>query len=231
MSTAAALLRRAGVKASRSVVRWSTRTTPRGDLVRLGSEYGGWWVPADLIGRDSTCYLAGVGEDVTFDLALVDRFGCEVWAIDPTPRAIEHVATITEPRFHLLPIGLWGSDTTLGFHAPADPTHVSHSATNMQRTAVSFEAECRTVRSVMADRGHVRLDLLKLDIEGAEVPVLEDLLAHGPLPRVLCVELDAPEAPHRTWGRLRRLRAAGYVCRRVEGRNYTFTREQDAASS
>jgi hypothetical protein len=36
------------------------------------------------------CYSAGVGEDISFDCALVERFHCQVRVIDSTPRAIRH---------------------------------------------------------------------------------------------------------------------------------------------
>ena len=57
----------------------------RDDLVRLGTDYGGWWVPRDLLGPESVCFCAGVGTDVSFDVALIETFGCTVLGIDPTP--------------------------------------------------------------------------------------------------------------------------------------------------
>jgi len=192
-------------------------------MERLGSDYGGWWVPSRMLGRNSICYLAGVGEDVTFDLALTQRFGCEVWALDPTPRSIEFAKSIDEPKFHFLPVGLWSEDADLRFYEPKNPEHVSHSVTNLQGTDRYFTAPCRSVRSIMADLGHTHLDLLKLDIEGAEIAVLENLLQDGPLPPILCVELDASEVPWVTLRRLARLDSMGYICRHIEERNYTFT--------
>lgn len=63
--------------------RRALRVRPRRDLVRLGSDYGGWTVPADLVESSWTCYSGGVGNDTTFDLAFIERFGCEVDAFDP----------------------------------------------------------------------------------------------------------------------------------------------------
>ena len=110
------------------------------------------------------------GEDITFDLGIIERFGCYVVAFDPTPRAIAHVAehAADEPRFTFRPVGLWSEDTSLRFFAPRDPAHVSHSAVNLQRTETYFEAEVRTLPTLMHELGHDRIDLLKLDIEGAE---------------------------------------------------------------
>jgi hypothetical protein len=50
------------------------RIRSRDDLVRLGSKYGGWIVPATLVRPDSVCYCVGVGEDISFDLALIERW-------------------------------------------------------------------------------------------------------------------------------------------------------------
>ena len=62
------------------------RATPRDDVTRLGSAGGGWWVPRRHLSADSVCYLAGVGEDISFDLALIDAFGCAWWQSIPRPR-------------------------------------------------------------------------------------------------------------------------------------------------
>ena len=58
---------------------------------RLGSKYCGWEVAVEKITKDSVCYSFGVGEDVSFDLELINRFGVVVHAFDPTPRSINWV--------------------------------------------------------------------------------------------------------------------------------------------
>src|SRR5712692_3232196 len=61
------------------------------ELLRLGTVYGGWIIPANSgLSADSVCYSAGAGEDISFDCALIERFYCQVRVIDPTPRAITH---------------------------------------------------------------------------------------------------------------------------------------------
>ena len=58
---------------------------------RIGSEYGGWDVNTETIDKHSTVYSFGVGEDASFDIALIEKFGLTVHAFDPTPRSIEWV--------------------------------------------------------------------------------------------------------------------------------------------
>ena len=195
----------------------------RDDLVRIGSEYGGWWIPQDLLGPGSICYLAGVGTDITFDLGVIERFGCRVWGIDPTPRSLDWIAGQAVPeRFVVVPVGLAGDAGTVRFYAPQDPSHVSHSLKNLQRTDTYFEARVATVSGLMTELGHDRVHLLKLDIEGAEHDTIRSMLRDGTLPAVLCVEFDQPEPL--TWGRTttRALRSAGYALVKVDGFNLTF---------
>ncbi|MFD5742902.1 FkbM family methyltransferase [Streptomyces massasporeus] len=217
------LTRRIKLKTAETVVPRLTRILPGHGLERFGSAYGGWWVPTDLINEDSVVYAAGVGEDVSFDLALIRRFGCEVWAMDPTPRSVAFSGGVTEPRWHFLPWGLWKEDTVLHFHPPSDPAHVSHSATEVRGHGPGFDAQCHTLSTLMRKLGHRQVDLLKMDIEGAEEPVLDRILAEGTLPRVLCIEFDTPQSPRALRRRLRGLEDAGYLVRHAEARNYTLT--------
>ena len=205
--------------------RWVEERASLG-LERIGSDYGGWIVPASLIAHDWVCYCGGVGEDITFDLGLIERFGVSVIAFDPTPRAIAHVAVAAadEPRFRFMPVGLWSEDTTLRFFAPKDPAHVSHSVVNLQRTAEYFEAPVRSLLSVMSELGHRSIDLLKLDIEGAEHRVLAATLAAGIRPKVICTEIDQPVGALRFWSTIRRVRSAGYSLVAMAGWNFTFVR-------
>jgi FkbM family methyltransferase len=154
------------------------------DLVRLGSEYGGYAVPRSVLRQGGVCYSAGLGEDATFDLSLIEGFGCEVWAIDPTPRAVAFGEELArrEPRFHLVPVALWSEEGEVRLYAPRDPAHVSHSALNLQATDSSFAARAATLAALMRELGHLRVDLLKLNVEGAEVPALVSALRDGIVP-------------------------------------------------
>jgi len=197
----------------------------RDDLIRVGNEYGGWWVPSSLLNRESICYLGGVGTDISFDLGIIQRFGCKVWAIDPTPKSIEWISGQSLPaEFTFVPKGLWSTREELKFFAPADATHVSHSAKNLQRTDTYFVAEVQSVKDFMAELGHERVDLIKLDIEGAEHDTIRQMLADGIRPSIVCVEYDQPEPL--AWSRTttKELRRAGYRVAKVDGLNVTFVR-------
>lgn len=199
-------------------------------LVRLGTRSNGWWVPGDVTVPGTVAYCAGAGEDISFDLALHQR-GVECVTIDPTPRAIAHVRTVHPggDRFTFVPVGLWTERTTLRFYAPSVASEVSHSVVNLQRTASSesFTAEVDTLASIMAAVGHDHVDLLKVDIEGAEPAVLRQLLDDGPRPAVVCFEYDQPQSSRALLVLLRQFRRHGYRLVRRERWNFTLRRDPE----
>lgn len=172
---------------------------------------------ADL-GPKSVVYSAGVGEDISFDLLLQDAYGCEIVLIDPTARAKIHhdevqnfyesgepaftgdiqqdyLSTIysAKPDFSKImyvPKGLWHLRDTLKFYKPVNSKYVSHTFIGKMYSDDYTMAEVDTVGNIMKDLGHTKIDLLKLDIEGAELTVLDNILREHIYPRYLCVEFD-----------------------------------------
>ena len=198
-------------------------------LVKLGSDYGGWLAPVERIRRDWIVYSLGVGQDTTFDEALIERFGVTVHAFDPTPAAIEHIARRHAERPQLreslrfAPVAVWDCDGSLRLFEPKTRGWVgSYSAMNLQGTQASIEVPCATLDGLMAQRGHGRIDLLKMDIEGAEYRVLERLVERAVPVSWLCVEFDQPVPLATTRAMLARLAGAGYVLRAVDQWNFVF---------
>jgi FkbM family methyltransferase len=223
-----------------------------GQLETIGSRYGGWTIPSSLVQTPAICYCVGCGEDVTFDAILADKFGCSVWSYDPTPRAVAHMARLRErslageptaidggsetyqvsaealQRWQFAPVGVWSKNETVRFYAPANEEHVSHSILNLQKTETYFEAQCRTLASLMTENRHTQIDLLKLDIEGAEYEVISSLVRDNIRPHVLCVEFD--EGPNKTDSAARAriakalndIRSMGYYLAHRKNWDFTF---------
>jgi FkbM family methyltransferase len=199
-------------------------------LLRFGSGYASWVVPFRLLNQDSICYSLGVGEDISFDLDLIKRVGCNIFAYDPTPRAIVYAQKWQKkiPNFHFQPMGVWDKTEIMKFYAPVNREHVSHSILNIQKTSTYFEASCKRLSTLMKENGHSKIDLLKMDIEGAEYTVLDSILDDGLKIPVICVEFDELHHPvdegykERIKKSIRRLVASGYDIVCVEQSNYTF---------
>lgn len=224
---------------------------------RLGTRYGGWILCAERIRRDATAICVGAGEDISFDVDLQRTTGCHVVILDPTPRAIAHVGAVltalttgvgssglvigsteyqllavNRQRVTFKPVALWASDGELTFHAPQNPNHVSYSAVNLQGTERTISVPCMTFRSLVSKLGVDHIELLKIDIEGAELNVLNDLLAHGPLPDQLLVEFDSlvsgkPALVLGAFKCLRELSKRGFQLIARERVNFVFMRNSE----
>jgi FkbM family methyltransferase len=196
------------------------RPARRWNMVRLGSYYGGWWIP-EGDPSDGCAVCVGAGLDVSFDLEL-QRLGYDVRTVDPTPAAVEFVST-RAPGLDLLPVGLWDRDGHLTFRQDgtyAESWFPAETPTGMpSEHTQSFEVV--TVRTLLNRIGRRDVAVLKIDIEGAEHRVIRSLIADGIRPRTLCVEFDDRRltAVLRT---ARLLRRSGYVLYQLENYNFTF---------
>lgn len=192
----------------------------------LGSWYGGWTLPAGLLNSDSVVYSAGIGEDISFDLAMIDAVGCSVHGFDPTPIAREWLGRQVLPSaysFHN--VGLAETDGDMDFFPPDD----AHSFSRLPGHAGAQSLKCpvRRLSSIMEDLGHDHIDLLKIDIEGFEYAVIDDFLAAGIRPKVFNVEFHHGYfgiEPDQTRAQVDKLRANGYRIYWVSdlGREYGF---------
>lgn len=188
---------------------------PLPNLVRLGTMYGGWVIPANFLNAQSICYLAGAGEDISFDVLIADQYNAQCFIFDPTPRAKIHFDTFQEKsrkgeampinnsatefyqidknRLKLLQfheIGLWNNAEKIKFFVPKNEAFVSHSIVNLQQTDNYIEVEVDRLSNIMKSLGHAKLDLLKLDIEGAEYTVLDTIMEDNLEIQILCVEFE-----------------------------------------
>ena len=153
-----------------------------------GSHYGGWEVASGQLSSGSVVYSFGVGQDISFDLALIEEFGLTVHAFDPTPSSIRWVHEQDFPSsFVLHEFGLADFDGEALFSAPLDSTHVSH--TVLPRPGVTRQAfPVRKLSTIMNALGHSQIDLLKMDIEGAEYSVIDDLAGSNIRPTQILIE-------------------------------------------
>lgn len=185
----------------------------------LGTGYGGWWIPENIsLNKDSIVYSGGIGEDMSFDVKLQSKYGCTVVCIDPTKRAVQHYNQLKQyydsknvdftgdiqpdyfdqienerPDFSKMPyidIGLWDTSGTLQFYKQDNDKYVSQTLVEGMFSSNYEEINVDTIPNIMKMYGHIHVDLLKLDIEGAEPRVLANMFNSGVYPTYVLVEFD-----------------------------------------
>jgi FkbM family methyltransferase len=169
--------------------RWFERSVGRTTLIAvpgledLGTRYGGWTIPGQLIDDSWLCYCIGAGGDVSFDLALIDRYGATVRSIEPVAEYVEEArrAAAGRDRFSAYQAPIATADGPIRMQVTHDARSRSLSAASLYDTARYVEVPGRTFESLMAELGDDHIDLLKLDIEGSEYDVVPrlDLRALG----------------------------------------------------
>jgi FkbM family methyltransferase len=146
-----------------------------------GSSYGGWAIKRDSLSDRSHVISVGVGEDASFDLSLISKYRCRILALDPTPKAVEWVHTnISSPFFQFEPLALSAADGKLKLYLPKNTAHVSASMTQSDHNQDTFfEAPCVRVSTLLGQFAYSRVDVFKMDIEGAEYGVIRDMITSG----------------------------------------------------
>ncbi len=139
-----------------------------------GARSGVWFVCEQGLGPDSVVYSFGLGDNVAWELAVIERFGARVHGFDPTPRALAYLGELDLPdRFVVHPTGLAAFDGEMEFAAPAKERDVNY----RPGRGPGIRAPVRRLATLAAELGHERIDVLKVDIEGGEYDALPDVLA------------------------------------------------------
>jgi FkbM family methyltransferase len=154
------------------------RVKATGPLRRFGSECGGYCLDESLVSSGSVVYSLGIGEDISFDLSLIARVGAEIHAFDPTPRVASWLAAQSLPKtFHFHPSGIAGHDGHETFYLPPRAQWISHSLLPARQYSVaSIILPVTRLSTAMRSLGHRNIDVLKMDIEGAEYAVIDEIV-------------------------------------------------------
>jgi len=196
------------------------------DIERLG-QTSGWHIKTSVIGSDSIVYCAGVGQDVTFEMELSDRFGCAISLFDPSPTGIEtmSLAENQSKSICFYPLGLAGQSGQIEFGEPIIPGEGSFSVAAKNTRRIQFE--CTSVGDFMRKHHHDHLDLLKMDIEGSEYGVIDSILREQLPVRMICCEFHHFLPGYSRLTTLRyvlKLRRHGYRLIHKDHHDYTFFR-------
>jgi FkbM family methyltransferase len=101
---------------------------------------------------------------------------------------------LEKSQLQLIEKAVWICRSRMSFYLPRNKTHVSHSIVNFQNDYSSLtdhiQVETTTVEDLINEYKLDSLPILKLDIEGAETLVIEDLIGRSIYPKQILVEYD-----------------------------------------
>jgi FkbM family methyltransferase len=172
------------------------------------------------LNRDSVVISGGVGEDVSFDIKIQSKYGCYVYLIDPTEKSVVHYEECKKyyesgktykfkgniqpdyyteienecPDFEkLLYInkGIWSHKDELKFFRQHNPDYVSQTVIeNFFTEQYDCIVPVDSLKNIMEENNIKKIDLMKLNIEGSEIKVLDQMLNDNIFPTFLIISFD-----------------------------------------
>lgn len=193
----------------------------------VGSEGCRWPVPLVApsdFDSDLKCVSIGLGNDIEVEDYLF-RNGWKLNLFDPTPGVKEWVAeSLPDLEEFVILEAVSDFDGIAEFFAPSDSDQVSHS---LLRRSSNREAGVEV--AVVDVAGIISMDtadvtLLKMDVEGVELKIIERLAQVGKWPRWIAFEIDEPLSLKKMKAIRRVLVDAGFRCSASANSNFLFER-------
>src|SRR4051812_43579021 len=98
--------------------------TVRKSIQWFGTEYGGFYLDSSLLDASSTLLSFGVGEDISFDLAVYAHGVKNIHLFDPTPKSIAFMKALNLPAaIHFHSVGLSDVNETAKFFLPKNDNY------------------------------------------------------------------------------------------------------------
>jgi len=154
------------------------------DYKWYGTDYGGFYICNDILrysikkNQQIIIYSAGIGEDISFDEAMLKEFNCKIFAFDPTPKSINWIQKQKKhDNFFFYPYGLSDKTEEKCFYLPKNKNYVSGSIIIHEDITLDDKVavQMKSIEDIAKEYQHTYIDILKMDIEGSEFSVIENL--------------------------------------------------------
>ena len=185
------------------------------------------------LSEDSVVIDAGCGYEADFSLYMIKQHGVKSFAVDPTRKHRKALSVLEEKykgHFLHLPFAISAVDGTLTFHESKvnESGSILEDHINVrQDETISYEVEAVSIKSLLKRIDAVQVDILKLDLEGAEYDLLKAIQEEELLPfKQIFVEFHHHAFSHiseaETQRIVKRISKCGFNSFSLDDHNYLF---------
>jgi FkbM family methyltransferase len=181
-----------------------------------GNDYGGFYINPMLLTSNSIVYSFGIGQDISFDLEVIKHHQCQIFGFDPTPKSIEWIRNQNlHSLFRFESIGIGKTTGRAIFKLPKDEKCISASMYDHRFIDSSnhVEVQLESFQDISDRLHHTYIDVLKMDIEGAEYDAIDNILNSKIYIKQILLEIHErffDDGKKRTEILLQKLRNKGY---------------------
>ena len=136
---------------------------------------------------------------------------------------------ISSNKIFFYPFGLYTKNNTLKFYKPSNNEYVSHSLVEGMKSDNFIYVEVKDLLTMMKDNNHNHIDLLKIDVEGSECDIIDNMINNNIFPKYLSVDFDLGfhgekiKDIKRVNDTISKLQINGYIILHHDGSDYSFT--------
>lgn len=162
-------------------------------MIKPFGKYSVYWLDVDYLDNSSIIYSCGIGSDFTFDLDLGKYLGRPTYTFDLTPQSLKKYSilyNLHKPIFYNFGISNINGEEKFNILKESS-TYMAASNTMLnngeKKDFITFPV--RTIPSIMKELKHSHIDVLRMDIEGAEFKVLPTLFDLKIYPTQISMEI------------------------------------------
>lgn len=213
--------------------------------IKIGDQ-NPYWIPVNSINNGDIVYSFGAEEEITFEVQLAKQFKANVFVFDPTPNSKKHFDLIMcnskqgkktfyfpkrfTDRFYDISkndldlitfngVGISKNDTESKVYFTKDKKMFSLQQDHLFSELSVEKIPFKRLTTIMKEKGHKEIQLIKLDIEGEEYGVIDDMIRQNIRPKILLLEFHIPKLNRQFRKSVKQLVKYGYLL--------TFRRKSD----
>lgn len=142
-------------------------------------------------------------------------------------------AKVNSSHICFYPDALYTEDVKKRFYFPRNRNYVSYSILPSNKSKSRWMwVQCKKISTFMEELGHEKIDVLKIDIEGVECQVLDQMLDEGIFPKYISVDFDSgwcmpPFDVDNCFRVIERLKSVGYEVLHSDKADWSFIRVEE----